>query len=102
MLTRISPAILAISLIRFALVAPGAAAEANCGPRDKVVTGLAEKYQENRRSMGLAGQSAVIELFVSTTGSWTLMATDTKGVACLLPRAKPGRTAAGFHPGRGS
>ena len=34
--------------------------------------------------MGLAGQSAVIELFVSTTGSWTLMATDTKGVACLI------------------
>jgi hypothetical protein len=55
-----------------------------CGPRDKVVAELGERYQENRKSLGLAGGAAVIELYVSSKGSWTLVSTDTKGKACVL------------------
>jgi hypothetical protein len=82
MLTRMLVIILVSAVIGSA--SPAAAAASICGPRDKIVTALGEKYQENRRSLGISGFSAVIELFVSTKGSWTLVATNTKGVSCLI------------------
>ena len=57
----------------------------NCGPRERVLTTLAEKYQETRRSIGLATQGRVMEVFASDeSGSWTIIVTMPNGVTCLV------------------
>ena len=57
----------------------------NCGPREVVVTRLAEGYGETRQSMGLGANNAVIEVFASDeTGSWTITVTQPSGVTCLV------------------
>lgn len=57
----------------------------NCGPRERVVQMLAEKYKESRQSMGLATGGRVMEVFASTeTGTWTITVTLPTGMTCLL------------------
>ncbi|WP_443069351.1 hypothetical protein [Sulfitobacter sp. EhC04] len=57
----------------------------NCGPRDVVVTRLAEGYGETRQSIGLGANNAVVEVFASDeTGSWTITVTVPGGMTCLV------------------
>lgn len=57
----------------------------NCGPRELVVTRLAEGYGETRQSMGLGANNAVIEVFASEeSGTWTITVTSPSGVTCLV------------------
>lgn len=70
-----------------ALAAQQAVAEGgrNCAPRPMVLERLAGDYGETRRSIGLAAQGAVVELFASSeTGSWTITVTLTSGITCLV------------------
>ena len=58
---------------------------AQCAPRTDVLTALATKYGEARRGIGIAGQNAVMELFVNpSTGTWTIIATTPDGKTCLI------------------
>ena len=57
---------------------------AQCGPRAVVVAQLAERYGESRRGMGLAGNAAIVEVFVSETATWTVTVTMPDGRTCLL------------------
>lgn len=58
---------------------------AQCGPRPDVLSALATKYGEARRGIGIAGQNAVVELFVNpSTGTWTIIATSPDGKTCLI------------------
>ena len=57
----------------------------SCGPRDTVVSRLAEGYGETRRSVGLATDQSMIEVFASSdTGSWTITVTEPGGLTCLV------------------
>ena len=70
-----------------ALAANVAAAQQarNCAPRDAVVTRLAERYGETRKSIGLGANNAVMEVFASEeTGTWTITVTTANGVTCLV------------------
>jgi hypothetical protein len=61
------------------------AADPVCGPRTQVVERLTRDYGESRRAMGLAGPSAVMEVYASTeTGSWTVTMTLPDGRMCLI------------------
>lgn len=56
-----------------------------CDTRDRVTALLADRYGETRQAMGLAGQSAVMELYASeTTGTWTITFTLPDGRMCLM------------------
>jgi len=56
-----------------------------CGPRDRILGVLAERYGETRRSVGLGNGNQVLEMFASTeTGSWTVIVTSPSGLTCLL------------------
>ncbi len=56
-----------------------------CAPRADVVEGLAQNYGETRRSLGIAANNAVMELFAAdTTGTWTLTVTTPDGMTCLV------------------
>lgn len=68
------------------LLATGIArAEAQCGPRDTVMSLLADTYGETRRGMGVAANNTVMEVFVSEAkGSWTITVTMPDGTTCLM------------------
>ena len=56
-----------------------------CGQREAVIEQLQTRYGERRRAMGLAGQTRIVELFVSDqTGSWTITVTGIDGITCLM------------------
>jgi len=62
-----------------------AQAQMACGERTAIVAKLGKDYGEVRRGGGLAGSSAVFELWASQqTGTWTLLRTGTDGVACVM------------------
>jgi hypothetical protein len=64
---------------------PGVAQGGQCAPRDDVIAYLSEKYGETRRSIGLAGQGAVMEMHAAdATGTWTITMTLPDGVTCMI------------------
>lgn len=67
------------------LAADMARGETQCDARDRVLAFLSERYGETRRSVGLAGEGAVMELFAAAdTGTWTITVTLTDGQMCLV------------------
>ncbi len=65
--------------------APDAQAQMACGTRDAVVAKLGEKYGEVRRGGGLAGSTAIFEIWASeATGTWTILKTTPDGLACVM------------------
>ena len=60
-------------------------ANPQCDSRAVVTALLADRYGETRRAMGVAGQSAVMELFAANaTGTWTITMTLPNGQMCLM------------------
>ncbi|WP_069300129.1 hypothetical protein [Neptunicoccus sediminis] len=58
---------------------------ASCAERTRVVERLQTKYGETRRSIGLAANNGVIEVFASAhSGSWTIVITRPDGMTCLV------------------
>jgi hypothetical protein len=55
-----------------------------CADRAEMVKSLADKFKENPAAVGQIDGSAVIEVFVSEKGSWTILATGTDGKSCVL------------------
>ncbi|WP_223426490.1 hypothetical protein [Tateyamaria pelophila] len=75
----------------------------NCGPRELVVTRLAEGYGETRQSMGLGANNAVIEVFASDeSGTWTILVTSPNGTTCLVASGQAFETLAEALPAKGS
>lgn len=75
---------LTLALVVTTLFVTNATAQTACAPRDTVVDRLAERYGETRQSMGLGANNAVIEVFASTGGSWTITVTTANGTTCLI------------------
>ena len=74
-----------------------------CAKRDTVVAQLAKGYGETRHSIGLAADSAVMELFASdVTGTWTITVTLTNGMTCLVAAGKSFETVTEALPAAGS
>ena len=59
-----------------------------CGPRAQIVQKLGDEYKENQQAVGYVNESAVLEVFVSAKGTWTILATGTDGNSCLLSAGK--------------
>ena len=57
---------------------------AACADRTSLVRSLSNNYAEQPRSLGLAANGAVFEIFTSETGSWTILVTRPDGVSCLM------------------
>jgi hypothetical protein len=76
---------------------------AQCGPRSDVLSVLATKYGEARRGIGIAGQNAVMELFVNpSTGTWTIIATSPDGKTCLIASGRNFEATRDAAPAKGS
>lgn len=61
-----------------------ASAAAPCGAHDAIANSLTSKYKEARRIMGVVNAKAVMEIFMSPQGTWTVVVTDTRGVSCII------------------
>ncbi|MDX8493670.1 hypothetical protein RFN29_19060 [Mesorhizobium sp. VK22B] len=59
-------------------------AQVICGGHDYLVARLAEAFEEKRLGYGVAGEVAIFEVFVSASGTWTILMTDVKGQSCIL------------------
>jgi len=64
---------------------PGSAfAQAACGEYTDIVNKLNQKYSEKPISMGLGNNGAMIEVFASTKGTFTIVITRPNGISCLV------------------
>ena len=68
----------------FAFSQNAQAETAYCAAHDKLADILNNKFGEQKLGMGLAGSTAMVELFVSAKGTFTLVSTNTSGVACIV------------------
>lgn len=55
-----------------------------CAPRDEVIKVLAAKYQESQRALGVINEKAMMEIYSSPAGTWTMVVTNDAGVSCVL------------------
>lgn len=55
-----------------------------CGARTEMVQSLSDKYREAPTAVGQVNGDAVIEVFVSDKGTWTILATGTDGQSCVV------------------
>lgn len=56
-----------------------------CDSREAVTALLADRYNETRRAVGVAGEAAVMELFAAdSTGTWSITMTLPDGRMCLM------------------
>ncbi|MBX3532208.1 MAG: hypothetical protein KF849_16510 [Rhizobiaceae bacterium] len=62
----------------------GAAPGTICGERLEMVKALNEQFREEPQAVGQVDANAVIEVFVSQAGTWTILATGTDGKSCLV------------------
>jgi hypothetical protein len=73
-----------------------------CAKRDQVMDLLATKYGETRQGMGVADNSAVMEVFASgTTGTWTITVTSPNGTMCLVASGQGYEAMADELPAKG-
>ena len=61
-----------------------AVAQEQCAPRDQIVKVLNAKFQESQRALGLINEKAMMEVYISSKGTWTMVVTNDQGVACVL------------------
>lgn len=57
---------------------------AMCGERADVLSELAQQFREKPLAVGQVDNNAVVEILVSDTGSWTILATGTDGQSCIV------------------
>jgi len=67
-----------------AALAMPAQAQQLCGVHNDLVERLSAAFQERRVGYGVIGSEAVIEVFVSAGGTWTMLMTDVKGRSCIV------------------
>lgn len=87
-LTRVVPVLLGGAALSTFLSLPALAdtsAENRCAPRDLIVTSLAMDYGETHVGSGFQGTQQILEVFASDDkGTWTIIVTETNGVACII------------------
>ena len=85
MFTQIRSLSFAAALAGAAIIAHAepAAANSKCAPHDDIVKVLNKKYQETRHALAIVSATAVMEIFLSPEGTWTMLVTNTQGIACI-------------------
>ncbi len=74
-----------VPLVACLLFLTGAAqAQQFCLPHDDAVSRLKQFHGEEVQGLGLGNRGeSVVEIFVSQSGTWTILVTRTNGVSCI-------------------
>ena len=92
---------LSLGLAGLILVPAAGRAAPQCAPHDTVAANLATQFGEARRSMGLAQDNTVMELYAADSGTWTLTMTLPNGMTCLVAAGNSFETIDAPLPARG-
>ncbi len=77
-----------------------AAAQMACGSHASMIAQLDLKYGEVRLGAGLAGPTAIFEIWASeATGTWTILKTTPNGWACVMAQGDGWQTDPPAAPG---
>ena len=81
--------LLAVTLLAAFLTTPALAPAQRstgppCGPRKHVVEFLDTRFGERLIARGLAESGQIVEIYASSKGTWTIIATAPSGVSCLI------------------
>ena len=67
-----------------ALSTPSAQAQFICGGHSDLVAGLAQAFQQKQIGYGVVGEAAIVEIYVSANGTWSMLVTDVQGRSCIF------------------
>ena len=59
-------------------------AQSNCGNRSAIIKTLALKYKEAVKFLAIAGETNLVEIFISKKGTWTIIVTTPQGKTCIV------------------
>lgn len=76
--------LLSTSALTLAMTYSAAAAGPICGERNEIVGDLKSGYDETARSIALSNDGNLLEIFVSSEGTWTALLTTPTGVSCVV------------------
>jgi hypothetical protein len=65
-----------------ALTPPAAAGP--CGSREQIIRELGTIFKEQRTALGLMLTGNLLEVYVATGGSWTIVVSTPNGLACIV------------------
>ena len=83
-MVRYLTAILGTLFIGWGAFSSSAQAQALCDERDAIVASLEKIHSEAPVSMGLGSNGAIIEIFASPTGAFTIIMTRPDGLTCVM------------------
>lgn len=93
---------LSLGFAALILVTQAQAQAQQCGPRAAVIAQLADRFGETRRSMGIAANNMVMEVFASDASqSWTITVTTPQGQTCLVASGQGFEAIADELPAKG-
>ena len=55
-----------------------------CAAHTSILKTLSDKYEENRKAVGIVGGKQLMEIFVSKKGTWTVVITNPAGLSCVV------------------
>ena len=80
--------VLSFALVSSALACATAsnalAIQVQCADHQLLTGMLSKKYSENPVAMGTVNEDRYMQLFISRSGSWTILVTRTDGQACIV------------------
>lgn len=74
---------LTIGFVLGIIMCGSAYAQRACLPHDEATKRLQSMHDEHLIGKGLSRSGLGVELFVSPTGTWTMVTTDTRGLSCV-------------------
>lgn len=84
MILRHTATLLGVVLVGLAGTIAAQAQAPPCGPRSEIVSWLDVQFQERQAGFGLIDDRAVMELYKSAEGSWSLIVTDRLRRTCFV------------------
>lgn len=73
-----------VSLVAALCGPPAVAEEMTCADRGRLQEALETRYGEVSVGYGLEDRNGVVEVYVSASGSWTLLVTRADGTSCVI------------------
>jgi hypothetical protein len=67
-----------------AATAPAGAAPMSCAERTDIVQKLDDAYSEKRQASALTSTGSVLEVYVSMSGTWSMLVSKPDGTACVV------------------
>jgi hypothetical protein len=61
-----------------------AEAQTACAPKSDMIAALAKQYGEAAMLQGTIGEVRLMKMFVGPSGSWTILAINAEGLACVV------------------